>query len=158
MDSKGVLKMGKYERQQKYDKTNITGIYLKFNKNTDKDILDFLEKSGNKQGTVKEALRKQIGGTKMKTNKLHINMVKVNDCWYKFELVNSDSIENQIVLTFIKDGDEIGKVHNIKDSSGSVVNTIAHLLNNDFAKKEAEDTIASLKKGKNNIFSMFESK
>lgn len=57
--------MSKYENQMKYDKKNTKDIRLKLNINTDKDILDFLEKSGNKQGTIKEALRKYMEDLKM---------------------------------------------------------------------------------------------
>lgn len=44
----------------KYDKVNTTGIYLKFNNNTDIDILDHLKSISNKQGYIKELIRKDI--------------------------------------------------------------------------------------------------
>ena len=44
----------------KYDKVNTTGIYLKFNNNTDNDILDHLQNISNKQGYIKELIRENI--------------------------------------------------------------------------------------------------
>lgn len=46
--------------QMKYDSNNTTRVALKLNLNTDKDIIDYLEQSGNKQGTIKEALREKM--------------------------------------------------------------------------------------------------
>lgn len=50
----------KYEPQSKYDKNNTVRMSIKLNKNTDKDILDKLEKVGNKQGYIKELIRRDI--------------------------------------------------------------------------------------------------
>ena len=44
----------------KYDKANTTGIYLKFNNNTDNDILDHLQSISNKQGYIKDLIRENI--------------------------------------------------------------------------------------------------
>lgn len=41
-----------------YDKENTKGLYLKLNKKTDADILKFLETIPNKQGYIKELIRK----------------------------------------------------------------------------------------------------
>lgn len=41
----------------KYDKTHTKGIYLKLNKETDADIIEFLNNCDNIQGTIKELLR-----------------------------------------------------------------------------------------------------
>jgi uncharacterized protein (DUF4415 family) len=46
--------------QDKYDKANTTQIKLKLNLKTDADILEFLDKTGNKQGTIKELIRKHM--------------------------------------------------------------------------------------------------
>ena len=46
--------------KEKYDKNNTTRIHLKLNLNTDKDILEYLERTGNKQGTIKQALRERM--------------------------------------------------------------------------------------------------
>jgi hypothetical protein len=51
---------------EKYDRKNTTSVRLKLNKKTDKDILEKLDKSGNKQGTIKNALR---GGKSKKKKK-----------------------------------------------------------------------------------------
>lgn len=44
----------------RYDAKNTVQIKLKLNKGTDKDILDKLEASGNKQGYIKNLIRKDI--------------------------------------------------------------------------------------------------
>lgn len=44
----------------KYDKANTTGLYLKFNNKTDKDILDYLSSVPNRQGLIKQLIREHI--------------------------------------------------------------------------------------------------
>ena len=44
----------------KYDKENTKRVFIKLNKNTDKDILDYLESVQNKQGYIKELIRKDM--------------------------------------------------------------------------------------------------
>lgn len=44
--------------QKKYDKENTVRISLKLNKKTDADIIEYLKKYGNKQGAIKEILRR----------------------------------------------------------------------------------------------------
>ena len=61
-------KKQKYAPQAKYDKIHCRSIHLKLNLKTDKDILDYLDSTGNKQGTVKEAIRMYMGGKKNKKN------------------------------------------------------------------------------------------
>ena len=46
----------------KYDKANTKGIYLKLNKNTDADIIDYLKEVDNVQGLIKELIRRHISG------------------------------------------------------------------------------------------------
>lgn len=41
-----------------YDKENTKGLYLKLNKKTDADILNYLKTIPNKQGYIKELIRK----------------------------------------------------------------------------------------------------
>lgn len=41
----------------RYDKANTKGVYLKLNLKTDKDIIDFLDKTGNVQGYIKNLIR-----------------------------------------------------------------------------------------------------
>jgi uncharacterized protein (DUF4415 family) len=49
-----------YEVQKRYDDAHTIQVKLKLNLKTDADIIEYLEKSGNKQGALKDALRKQI--------------------------------------------------------------------------------------------------
>lgn len=49
-----------YVHTKKYDAKNTTKITLKLNLTTDADILNFLEISGNKQGTIKHLIREAI--------------------------------------------------------------------------------------------------
>lgn len=50
-------KESQIKASEKYDKNNTKGLYLKFNIHTDKDILEFLNKSNNKQGYIKDLIR-----------------------------------------------------------------------------------------------------
>lgn len=47
----------------KYDDKNTKRVFIKLNKNTDGDIIDHLEKQSNKQGYIKELIRKEIKAT-----------------------------------------------------------------------------------------------
>ena len=49
-----------YKHTKKYDAENTTRIALKLNLVTDADIIEFLKKSGNKQGTIKQLIREEI--------------------------------------------------------------------------------------------------
>ena len=44
----------------KYDENNTIQVKLKLNLNTDKDIIEALERSGNKQGYIKELIRRDL--------------------------------------------------------------------------------------------------
>ena len=46
-----------YEQQKKYDAENTVRTNIKFNKKTDADILEALEKAPKKQTFIKEAIR-----------------------------------------------------------------------------------------------------
>ena len=46
--------------KEMYDKHNTVKVTIKLNLNTDKDILDYLDKSGNKQGTIKRLIREDM--------------------------------------------------------------------------------------------------
>lgn len=46
--------------QMRYDSANTTRVAFKLNLKHDKDIIDYLESTGNKQGTIKEALREKM--------------------------------------------------------------------------------------------------
>lgn len=47
----------------KYDKSNTKSIFLKLNIKTDADVLEHLETVGNKQGYIKELIRKDMNGS-----------------------------------------------------------------------------------------------
>lgn len=49
-----------YQPQQRYDAANTTQVKLKLNLGTDADIIEFLNKSDNKQGTIKQLIRAEI--------------------------------------------------------------------------------------------------
>lgn len=46
--------------QERYDRENTVFVGLKLNKKTDADIIALLEKSDNKQGTIKKILKNFI--------------------------------------------------------------------------------------------------
>lgn len=48
----------------KYDRSNTQRIYLKFNLKTDADILEKLDSVENKQGYIKDLIRKDIENSK----------------------------------------------------------------------------------------------
>lgn len=43
-----------------YDKRNVVGLYLKFNKKTDRDIIKHMEGQQNKQGYIKDLIRSDM--------------------------------------------------------------------------------------------------
>ena len=49
-----------YKYTKKYDENNTTRVYIKLNNNTDSDILEYLDKVENKQGTIKRLIREEI--------------------------------------------------------------------------------------------------
>ena len=61
----------------KYDANNTVKVTVKLNKKTDKDIVELLEASGNKQGLIKKALQEYIenrkGEKKMNERKIYFN-------------------------------------------------------------------------------------
>lgn len=52
--------MGKYKSQEKYDAANTRQIRMKLNRNTDKDVLEWLDRQESKQGAIKDLIRAQI--------------------------------------------------------------------------------------------------
>ncbi len=52
--------------QERYDRLNTKQIKLKLNKRTDKDILDHLDTLDNRQGYIKELIRKDIASISSK--------------------------------------------------------------------------------------------
>ena len=51
----------KIRANAKYDKAHTTGVFLKLNKETDKDILEKLSSVSNRQGYIKNLIRHDIG-------------------------------------------------------------------------------------------------
>lgn len=51
----------KSENQARYDKTHTKRIFLKLNLESDSDILEKLDSVPNKQGYIKELIRKDLG-------------------------------------------------------------------------------------------------
>lgn len=49
-----------YEYIEKWQKENYRRITVKMNKVTEKEILDYLEQSGNMQGIIKDAIKEYI--------------------------------------------------------------------------------------------------
>ena len=46
--------------QERYDRKNTVQVKLKLNMKTDADIIEYLNTLDNKQGTLKELIRKEI--------------------------------------------------------------------------------------------------
>lgn len=46
--------------KQRYDEKNTVQVKLKLNRKTDEDIIEALERSGNKQGYIKELIRADL--------------------------------------------------------------------------------------------------
>ena len=57
---KGVGRKMSKAAQERYDRENTVFVGLKLNKKTDADIIALLEKSDNKQGTIKKILKEFI--------------------------------------------------------------------------------------------------
>ena len=60
------MKIEKYLAQEKYDKENTKRVSLKFNYNTDNDIISWLDNQDNKQLAVKTAIREYVANNKEK--------------------------------------------------------------------------------------------
>ena len=46
--------------QERYDRKNTVQVKLKLNRKTDADIIEYLNKQDNKQGKLKELVRKEM--------------------------------------------------------------------------------------------------
>lgn len=51
--------------QERYDKKNTIFVGCKFNRNTDKEIVEAMEKTDNKQGLIKVALNEYLKNKKI---------------------------------------------------------------------------------------------
>ena len=56
--------MRKETPQERYKKKSIKQVKLDLNINTDQDIIEWLEKQTNKQGTIKKLMRREIEAEK----------------------------------------------------------------------------------------------
>ena len=56
----GDIERVKYAPQECYQKENIQRVVIKLNKKTDADILEYLETKENRQGYLKELIRKDM--------------------------------------------------------------------------------------------------
>ena len=59
-DDWGLTPLSQVIAQNKYDKANTTGFYMKLNNGTDKDIIRWLNKQRSKQGAIKQLIRKEL--------------------------------------------------------------------------------------------------
>ena len=60
-DDWGMTPFSQVQAQNKYDKEQTTGFYMKLNLNKDQDIIRWLRQQRNKQGAIKQLIRKEIG-------------------------------------------------------------------------------------------------
>lgn len=105
----------------KYDKNNTRLIQLKLNKKTDADILDFLDGLDNRQGFIKDMIRKHIKGE---------DVVPVMDK----KIIDGEFLEGQSVVVSI-DGREFKRKPYYSAKWGDLVITV---LGNEYAKYEFE--------------------
>lgn len=59
-DDWGMTPESQVKAQKKYDKKYTTGLYIKLNIKTDRDIIHWLWKQESKQGAIKQLIRKEI--------------------------------------------------------------------------------------------------
>ena len=59
-----AMEQKKQTRQERYKAKNIKKFLLELNKNTDTDLIEWLENQDKKQGMIKHALRKFIENNK----------------------------------------------------------------------------------------------
>lgn len=103
----------------KYDKNNTKLIQLKLNKKTDADILDFLDGLDNRQGFIKELIRKHMKGAEAVPT-------------IEKKIIDGDFTEGQNVVVSI-DGREFKR----KVYKSSKLNDLAiTVFNNEYGKYE----------------------
>ena len=90
---------------------------------------------------------------------MHINRIKVNDFWVSFDIESVKANNNgqaaesvQAVATFTRDGKQIAKIYNLRSDFCSAFAFCAKLLDDDFAKREAERIIESTNKSAHSPF------
>lgn len=106
---------------RKYDQQNTRLIQLKLNKKTDADILDFLDGLDNRQGFIKELIRKNMNGTEAVPT-------------IEKKIVDGEFLEGKTVVVSI-DGREFKRKVYYSSKWGDLVITV---LGNEYAKYEFE--------------------
>lgn len=59
-----IVETNRKYQQAEFDKNNTVQVKIKLNKNTDSDIINYLNELDNKQGKIKELLRTEIKAQK----------------------------------------------------------------------------------------------
>lgn len=89
------------QRAIEHDKLHAKRIYIKLNKENDKDILDHLENVPNKQGYIKRLIRKDMEDMKEKMNKKYdLNLIKVgiaSSCDYFRDTSLQELVDKKII-------------------------------------------------------------
>lgn len=78
-------------------------------------------------------------------NFMHINTVKTKGFYVSYDLETIDG-EIQIVARFVKNGQNVHKIYNIRTLTLSGAEMVAKLIDSDFAKKKSEEMIDEAKK------------
>lgn len=76
---------------------------------------------------------------------MHINTVNVKGMFVIFDLEDVNG-EIQIVAKFVKNGEEIQKIHKVSSIDYSGAEMVAALLDNKFAIKQADEMIETMNK------------
>lgn len=91
---------------------------------------------------------------------MHINRIKVMDYWVSFDIESVKANNNgqvtesiQAVATFTRDGEQAAKIYNLRGDFCSSFAFCTKLLDDDFAKQEAERIIESANKSAHSPFS-----
>ena len=103
----------------KYDKNNTRLIQMKLNKKTDADILDFLDGLDNRQGFIKDLIRKHMKGAEA------VPVIEK-------KIIDGEFLEGQNVVVSI-DGKEFKRKVWYSEKWGDLVITV---LGNEYAKYE----------------------
>ena len=89
-----LLMMPDSKAKREWDANNTVFVGLKLNRNTDADLLEFLETVPSKQGVIKEALR------------AHISCAKNYNARSKEDLMRHDENASKNFLRWLETGDE----------------------------------------------------
>lgn len=77
--------------REKYDKKNTVLVSLKLNRKTDADILEYIEKQKNKQGTIKEIIRSWLWKTRTTHSEISTRQIKKRDKMRSWQDTKRDS-------------------------------------------------------------------